>query len=124
MLAFAALVAIMPLAFNLVSAAPAAEIAPRTTGSVTYYNPGLGACGLTHGDGDLVAAVSHIIYDAEPLCGRRLRVNGQGGGSVEVTVVDRCAGCAAGDIDLSPTAFQAAIGELGIGRQDANWEWI
>ncbi|KAK1245572.1 hypothetical protein MKX08_005201 [Trichoderma sp. CBMAI-0020] len=108
------------------SAAPT-EPEPRAaaafTGSVTYYEVGLGACGQTNGDGELVVAVSHSLYDREHPCGRNIRVHYEGR-SVDVRVVDRCTGCAEDDLDLSPTAFQQVIGPLTIGRATATWEWI
>lgn len=33
-------------------------------GELTYYDVGLGACGIEHGNGDVVCAVSHLVYDA------------------------------------------------------------
>lgn len=73
-------------------------------GDLTYYAPGLGACGITSTDGDDICAVSHIIFDtvskgsnpnANPLCGLKIRatrydqrVNAQR--SLDLTVVDRC----------------------------------
>ena len=32
----------------------------------TWYNTGLGSCGITNTDSDLIAAVSHILYDSYP----------------------------------------------------------
>jgi hypothetical protein len=74
------------------------------TGDLTYYDPGLGACGIDSGDNDAVAAVSHYTFDAvqkgsdpnqNPLCGRKIRatrVDERSGKSVsiDVTVIDRC----------------------------------
>lgn len=73
-------------------------------GDLTYYAPGLGACGITSTDGDNICAVSHIIFDTvsngsnpntNPLCGLKIRatryderVNAQR--SLDLTVVDRC----------------------------------
>ncbi|KAI5455692.1 RlpA-like double-psi beta-barrel-protein domain-containing protein-containing protein [Mariannaea sp. PMI_226] len=93
------------------------------TGDVTWYNPGLGACQKTNYNWEPVAAVSAALFDTEQPCGRRIRVT-SALSSVEVTVVDRCERCAYYNVDLSPSAFQQAIGELGIGRQVATWEWI
>ncbi|KAL7792098.1 RlpA-like double-psi beta-barrel-containing domain-containing protein [Trichoderma ceciliae] len=107
------------------SAAPAeaeARAAAAHTGAITWYNTGLGACGHNNNDGELVAAVSHSLYDREHPCGRKLRINYKGK-SVVVTVVDRCGGCAENDIDLSPTAFRDVIGDLGVGRATATWNW-
>lgn len=74
------------------------------TGDLTYYDPGLGACGIDSADDDAVVAVSHYTFDAvqtgsdpnqNPLCGRKIRarrVNEATGKSVsiDVTVIDRC----------------------------------
>ncbi|KAH7319593.1 riboflavin aldehyde-forming enzyme [Stachybotrys elegans] len=115
MVSFKTIFAILPFAL----AAPTLQHA----GEITYFDPGLGACGQTHSGADFIAAVSHIRYDRENLCGRRLRVSYQGR-SADVQIVDRCAGCAENDVDLSPSAFQAAVGDLGLGRVQGTWEFI
>lgn len=103
----------------------------QASGRFTYYNPGLGACGQTHGDGDLVVALSYVDFDPQtpngnpnnnPLCGRRLRAH-YAGKSVDVTAVDRCPGCNSGDLDLSPAAFQA-LADLSVGVIQSTWEYI
>ncbi|KAJ9635905.1 hypothetical protein H2199_008259 [Coniosporium tulheliwenetii] len=52
------------------------------TGDLTYYDTGLGACGLTSSASDDVVSISHFVFDAvqvggdpnsNPLCGRRIR---------------------------------------------------
>ncbi|KXJ87016.1 RlpA-like double-psi beta-barrel-protein domain-containing protein-containing protein, partial [Microdochium bolleyi] len=112
-------------------------------GDLTFYAPGLGACGTTSTEDDAIASVSHILFDAaatsgnpndNPLCGRRIRITreNQGGSrgskgrrsssSVEVTVVDRCEGCAAADLDLSPAAFRRLAPESA-GRVEGTWSW-
>lgn len=92
------------------------------TGDITWYNTGLGACGQTNTNSDLVAAVSHSLYDREHPCGRNIRIDYQGK-SLVVAVVDRCEACAEDDIDLSPTAFERVIGPLGDGRVSGSWDW-
>jgi hypothetical protein len=73
-------------------------------GDLTYYGPGLGACGVTSSDTDNIVAISHYVYDAvqvgsnpntNPLCGLQIRaerfdtqVNMMR--SVDLTIVDRC----------------------------------
>ncbi|KFA79743.1 hypothetical protein S40288_00709 [Stachybotrys chartarum IBT 40288] len=108
--------------FGLTAAAPSGNL-PNIAGEITFFEPGLGACGQVHGPDDFIAAVSHIRYDRESLCGRMLRVT-RDGRSADVRVVDRCAGCKEDDIDLSPAAFRQVIGDLGLGRVNGNWEWI
>jgi hypothetical protein len=74
-----------------------------TTGDLTFFYLGLGACGWNSGDNDNVVAVSHLIYDPQtpdgnsnhnPLCGRwihawRTREDGQEV-HIDVKVVDKC----------------------------------
>ncbi|KLJ09196.1 hypothetical protein EMPG_15378 [Blastomyces silverae] len=101
------------------------------TGDLTYYDPGLGACGIESAAGEPVCAVSQYLYDAvavgtnpnaNPLCGKRVRLR-RAGRSVDVTVVDRCVGCQPNDIDVSLSVFtQLALEEHG--RVDVQWAWL
>ena len=67
-------------------------------GDLTYYGPGLGACGVTSSDTDHIVSISHFTFDgvskdsnpnANPLCGHKLRAV-RNGNSIDLTVVDRC----------------------------------
>ncbi|KAL8847628.1 MAG: hypothetical protein Q9221_007358 [Calogaya cf. arnoldii] len=100
-------------------------------GDLTYYSPGLGACGRSSTENDNVCAISHVTYDAyakgpnpntNPLCGKQIRAM-RNGNSVVVTVVDRCEGCKANDIDLSPAAFKQ-LAQAGEGRVKVTWSWM
>ncbi|KAL6880778.1 Non-catalytic module family expansin [Trichoderma novae-zelandiae] len=120
------LAALSAIAMALTTAAAPTEPDTRATinrtGSVTWYNTGLGACGRTNNDAELVVAVSASLYDREHPCGRKIRISYQGRSEV-VTVVDRCQGCAENDLDLSPAAFRGVIGDPGLGRVTASWDW-
>jgi len=101
------------------------------SGDLTYYEPGLGACGITNSASDSICAVSHALYDAvsvgsnpnsNPLCGKMIRLR-RGERSVDVKVVDRCVGCKATDIDVSMSVFtQLALVEQG--RVNVEWAWL
>ncbi|KAK8040116.1 hypothetical protein PG993_008527 [Apiospora rasikravindrae] len=117
------------------------------TGDLTYYGPGLGACGVTSSDGDAIVSVSHITFDAaganrdgggnpnaNPLCGKKIRIQrdykeggGAGGGggnrSVDVTVVDRCTGCQPADLDTTISVFTQLAPEDS-GRVLMSWAWL
>ncbi|OAL03587.1 hypothetical protein IQ06DRAFT_243600 [Phaeosphaeriaceae sp. SRC1lsM3a] len=107
------------------------------TGDLTYYNPGLGACGIESGDNDAVVAVSHYTFDAaqkgsdpnqNPLCNRKIRatrVDERTGKSVsiDVTVIDRCTGCQPTDIDVSPAMFDH-MADHDLGRVTVTWAWL
>ncbi|KAJ2353053.1 hypothetical protein GGF43_003585, partial [Coemansia sp. RSA 2618] len=91
------------------------------SGDGTYYTPGLGSCGKTNTDSDLIAAINAPQYgtNANPnqaeVCGKCALVKGPKG-EVKVTITDRCPVCKSGDLDLSPSAFEQ-IGEFDDGRQ-------
>ncbi|KAF8898662.1 RlpA-like double-psi beta-barrel-protein domain-containing protein-containing protein [Infundibulicybe gibba] len=95
------------------------------TGQGTFYATGLGSCGITNNDSQFIAAVSHLLYDSvpgyngvnpntNPICGKFVNAQFEGK-SVSVQITDRCEGCAFGDLDFSPAAFNT-IADPGRGR--------
>ncbi|KAL4980281.1 RlpA-like double-psi beta-barrel-protein domain-containing protein-containing protein [Aspergillus desertorum] len=101
------------------------------TGDLTYYDPGLGSCGITSTSSEKICAVSHIVFDAaltsgnpneNPLCGLMLRIR-RGDRSVDVKVVDRCPGCSVDDLDVSSSVFEE-LGDLTEGRVTVEWAWL
>jgi hypothetical protein len=119
---------LLPLILATFAAAAPTDTSPvdlearATFGDITYFNTGLGACGWWNSDSDYIAAVSASLFDSQRPCGRNIRVS-YGGRSVTVQVVDRCAGCAWGDVDLTPAAFTALVGSLDAGRVQGSWDW-
>lgn len=111
------------------------------TGELTYYQPGLGACGETSTDSDFIVSLSYILFDAagsstnnggnsndNPLCGQTLRAtryNEEVGAerSVDLRVVDRCTGCAVDDLDTSLGAFER-LAPSASGRVSVSWAWL
>ena len=94
------------------------------TGEGTYYAAdGSGNCSFDPSPNDLmVAAMNTTDYDGAGACGACAAVDGPQG-SVTVRIVDRCPGCAAGDIDLSEEAF-ARIAPLSAGRVPITWRYV
>ncbi|KAK6987815.1 DPBB-1 domain-containing protein, partial [Favolaschia claudopus] len=121
-------------------------------GDVTWYEQGLGACGDIYDDSSMTAAVSHLMYDqwpgytnkgnpnTNPLCGPSTgspcglskachkplsaTVHYGDATSIQVLIVDRCEGCHLHDIDITPTAFNALIGDMDIGRvHNVSWSF-
>ncbi|KAL2108440.1 hypothetical protein VUR80DRAFT_3805 [Thermomyces stellatus] len=107
-------------------------------GVLTFYDPGLGACGRQIGADDMVVAVSRAVWDSaqeggnpnqNPLCGRKIVVETASGADrrresgVEVRVVDRCTGCAAADLDVSRAVFRK-LAKKDEGRVLAKWDWV
>ena len=100
-------------------------------GDLTYYAPGLGACGIVSKDGDNVVSVSHLLFDAvstssnpnqNPLCGKMIRARRKTG-SVDLRVVDRCTGCEPRDLDITEKVF-ATLADVDEGRVDVEWSWL
>lgn len=104
---------------------------------LTYYAPGLGACGITSAETDDIVAVSHLLYDAaaekagtganpnaNPLCGKRIAIETrEGKEAIQVTVVDRCTGCKPRDLDV-PLAVFKRLAEEERGRVEMKWRWV
>lgn len=91
------------------------------SGRATYYDVGLGSCGQTNTNSQMVAALSSSLMKGpnSPYCGRSITINGKSG-SVTVKVVDTCPGCGANDVDLSPAAFKK-LGALSAGTLPITW---
>lgn len=101
------------------------------TGDLTYYAPGLGACGVTSTDSDKIVAISHTVFDAvstgsnpnaNPLCGKKIRAR-RDNKSVDLTVVDRCTGCQPKDLDVTVDTF-AILADVDLGRVSVEWNWL
>ncbi|KAJ9627558.1 hypothetical protein H2204_009597 [Knufia peltigerae] len=101
------------------------------TGDLTYYGPGLGACGVTSKDSDKIVAISHTVFDAvstgsdpnqNPLCGKKIRAR-RDNKSVDLTVVDRCVGCKPTDLDVTIDTF-AILADVDLGRVNVEWNWL
>ncbi|KAK7700746.1 hypothetical protein SLS57_011998 [Botryosphaeria dothidea] len=107
------------------------------TGDLTFYNPGLGACGETSTDNDDIVSLSWKIWNevqtgSDPnqvvLCGKKIRARRfnedvSAERSVDLTVVDRCTGCEPTDIDVSPGAFEK-LAPIASGRVTVTWAWL
>ena len=131
---FFLLTVILPLAVNLLIAFPLAmglglglkgarktlplpDNAEIFTSDLTYFYPALGACSWTNSKDVYIVAVSRLLWDKvqvgtdpenNPLCGQKIRIQREFDGtlkSVDVTVADRCVGCAVSDLDMASVAF-------------------
>jgi hypothetical protein len=102
---------------------------------MTIYNPAgeLGACGKRLSDDEMIVALgaptmgpsTYNVMTGEATnqwCGKQIQITYQGKTAVG-TIQDKCPGCSAGDIDLSPALWKALTGmdpSLG-GRFKAEW---
>ena len=94
------------------------------SGEATYYDAdGTGNCSFEASPGDLmVAAMNEADYAGSGACGACAAIDGPAG-RVVVRIVDRCPGCAPGDIDLAPEAFER-IADLSAGRVPITWRYV
>lgn len=101
------------------------EILGQThSGEATYYAAtGEGACSFDASADDLmVAALNAPDWQGSAWCGACVRASGPRG-EVNVRIVDLCPECAAGDLDLSPQAFDE-IAERELGRVPISWTFV
>lgn len=123
---------ILAAAASLAAAAPSpssAKLEARAySGDMTYYDAGLGACGITSTNSDAIVALPFSFFTAanpnlDPQCGRTIRIT-YNGNTQDATVVDKCAGCAGNSIDVTPTLFTNLVGSLDAGRVQVTWDFV
>jgi len=91
------------------------------SGDITFYNGagGYGACGGIIDDSAFIVALPHGLMGTQsngnPYCGRTVSIKGTDGSIHKGTVEDKCMGCDAYSIDLTPALFQA-VAPNGDGR--------
>ncbi|EPE09866.1 Barwin-related endoglucanase [Ophiostoma piceae UAMH 11346] len=97
------------------------------TGDLTYYNLGLGACGIDSSNQDWTQNVVALndeqmgtLSNTNPYCGRTITISGNGK-TTTGTILDKCMGCVWGDIDVSEKAFTEIFGSLDVGRGKVTW---
>ncbi|KAI0878143.1 RlpA-like double-psi beta-barrel-protein domain-containing protein-containing protein [Hypoxylon argillaceum] len=96
-----------------------AERSQTFTGDITYYQPGLGACGQTNSDSEAVVAMSPSQYNGN--CGKFITIT-KNGKKARAKVVDKCPSCASGAIDVSSTVFKS-LADLSVGRTTVSWSF-
>ncbi|KZF25633.1 hypothetical protein L228DRAFT_203469, partial [Xylona heveae TC161] len=93
------------------------------SGDLTYYTPGLGACGETNSDSDSIVALSSdlmgTVSNGNQYCGKKVTLS-RGGKSVQATVVDKCPGCSKYSVDTTTSVFQQ-LATLDEGRVQITW---
>ncbi|PPR02569.1 hypothetical protein CVT26_011957 [Gymnopilus dilepis] len=109
------------------SAGATIDIQKRQTrfGRGTWYNTGLGNCGITNSDDEPIVAISKALYDENggSDCGKTIEItNTQTGQTATGIVEDSCPGCGEGDIDLSPSLFEQ-LAPLDQGVIQVTWSY-
>jgi len=81
------------------------ELAKRVDNAkMTFYQPGLGACGGTNGPGDFIVALNSAQYAGGQHCHEMITISYKGK-STQAQIMDECPGCPFGGLDLTPSLF-------------------
>ncbi|KAI1362898.1 hypothetical protein F5Y08DRAFT_258264 [Xylaria arbuscula] len=104
------------------------------SGDITYYAPGLGACGYTDSESSLIVALSVDDWAARgsgtnsgvdqpnhPWCNQMITITAANGNTATAKVHDKCPGCASGSIDVTEPIFMQLFGSLSGGRETMTW---
>lgn len=96
------------------------------TGDITHWDVGLGSCGWTNTDTEMVVAIPEDMMDnpanpnLNPKCGTYITIKYEGK-ETQAKIVDTCGGCLPESIDLSPSLF-STVAPDGDGRvHDVEW---
>lgn len=98
------------------------------SGKMTYYTPDQGSCGVTSSSSDMVVAISTSMYgsyanpNSSPMCQKTVAIDCNGK-TIKAAVTDKCMGCGADDIDVSPAVF-SQCGDLALGTMTVTWNVI
>ncbi|KIJ25692.1 hypothetical protein M422DRAFT_144808, partial [Sphaerobolus stellatus SS14] len=87
----------------------------------TYYDVGLGACGITNVPTDFVIALDSDQFGTGQDCFKTITITSQGK-TTNAQIVDKCPGCPFGGIDMSTSLFQF-FADLGVGVLEVDWDF-
>lgn len=102
------------------------------TGDMTYYDPGMGSCGIASGPNDDIVALSNAIMqnsgnpNANPKCGSMIGIwNPYTKKHYTAKVVDTCGACKPGILmsvrrcsrRLHPMGMGESMGSIGVGKR-------
>ncbi|EIW61850.1 uncharacterized protein TRAVEDRAFT_116602 [Trametes versicolor FP-101664 SS1] len=94
------------------------------SGRGTFFNVGLGACGKNNVNSDHIVAISSAIFGSGGNCEQFMEITNKANGKKAFGLVrDECPGCGAGDIDMSPSLFQALGATLDQGVVQVSWNF-
>ncbi|KAI0650076.1 RlpA-like double-psi beta-barrel-protein domain-containing protein-containing protein [Trametes meyenii] len=123
-LILAALSSVIAAPAPLPDAATSLEKRVTHSGRGTFFHVGLGACGKNNVDSDHIVAISSDIFGKGGNCEQFMDItNAKTGKKAFGLVRDECPGCGAGDIDMSPSLFQALGASLDEGVVKVSWHF-
>jgi len=87
----------------------------------SYYEAGLGACGIMNTASDFIVALNSAQFDSGNYCFQRITINMRGK-SAQAQITDRCPGCPYGGLDFSQGLFEY-FASTAEGIIFGNWEF-
>jgi len=93
------------------------------SGQATWFEDGLGACGITNGPNDFIVALNTPQYGSGEDCFKMITITGDNGITQTAQITDECPGCAYGYLDMSQGLFQA-FHDLGVGEFPITWDFV
>ncbi|KZP31266.1 hypothetical protein FIBSPDRAFT_849762 [Athelia psychrophila] len=91
----------------------------RELSRLTFFTPGLGACGGRNTNEDFIVALSAQDWDGGSHCNDKITIM-YNGRSVHAKIVDKCMSCPAGGLDLSEGLF-SFLADPGTGIIYGQW---
>jgi len=111
--------------FNLDDVDTLATSATVHSGTATWFEVGLGACGYTDQDSDFIVALAQPDWGNKANCNKKLQITNSKNGRVKTaTVRDLCPSCPSGNLDLSPGLFVALADDLDLGVFTMTWKYV
>ncbi|KAI0057887.1 riboflavin-aldehyde forming enzyme [Artomyces pyxidatus] len=90
-------------------------------GRGTWFDVGLGACGLYNVDSDFIVALATPDYAGGAHCNQMITITANGQ-TASAQVRDECPSCNSGSIDMSPGLFQQ-FASLDVGVVEVSWNY-
>lgn len=101
---------------------PSVEILGKRQGQrFSYYEAGMGACGVMNTDSDFIVALNTESWDGGSHCGQVITIQ-YGVKTVQATIMDECMGCGYGGLDFTPGLF-SALASLDAGLIYGSWNY-
>jgi len=97
------------------------------SGQATWFDDGLGACGIYNSPSDLIVALDTPLYGSGspgPECFRYVQITAVDSGITAVAqITDECPGCAYGSLDMSQGLFKI-FNPLSVGEFAITWNYV
>ncbi|KAF9650975.1 hypothetical protein BDM02DRAFT_3127312 [Thelephora ganbajun] len=100
-------------------------LAATRSGTATWFNVGLGACGYQNVDSDFIVALAQPDWGQGSHCNQKVQITNPKNERTRTAIVrDLCPGCPSGNLDMSPSLFTSLADDLGLGVFHMTWKYV